>query len=297
MTPKPIAPRVHQLNLGFVNAYTIETEDGWVLVDSGIKPNYAALKGLETHFGKPPVAILLTHGHPDHAGTASQLAKDWDVKIYSSKMEAPFLTGKSIYPPYDPTVGGALALMSRLMPNSMFNFTGQLEHYPEDGRLPFLHGWQVLDTPGHSSGHVSLWRDEDRVLIAGDALCTANMDSFVGMTMQKKEFARGGSPFTPDWDASRVSVGKLADLEPSIVAAGHGQPILGADVPSQMRDFERGFERPAQGRYVAEAARYDENGVTFLPPAPRDDFMANAAKIGGAAAVLALGARRLKKRR
>ena len=298
MTPKQIAPRVHQINLGFVNAYAIETgESDWVLVDSGLKINLAALQRLETHFGKPPIAILLTHGHVDHAGTAGELATHWSLKIYASKLEKPFLTGKSIYPPYDPTVGGALAQMSRVLPNVMFNLTGQLEHYPESGILPFLHGWQVLETPGHTPGHVSLWHEDDRILIAGDALCTADMDSALGMAMQKKQFARGGSPFTPDWNASKISVGKLADLEPSVVAAGHGQPISGADVPQQLRDFERSFQPPQHGRYVNEAARFDENGVTYLPPAPRDDFGKNLAKIGASAALLALGAKLLTRRK
>jgi len=293
-----IAPRVHQLNLGFVNAYAIETlEESWVLVDSGLKINLAALQSLESHFGKPPIALLLTHGHIDHAGSAKELAEAWNLKIYASKMEKPFLTGQSIYPPYDPTVGGPLAQMSRIFPNAMFNFTGRLELYPDDGTLPFLSGWQVIDTPGHTPGHVSLWHEDDRVLLAGDALCTADFDSYLGMATQKKQFARGGSPFTPDWEASKTSVGKLADLEPSIVAAGHGQPISGADVADQMREFERHFEAPQHGRYVAEAARFDENGVTYLPPAPRDDFGKNAAKIGGAAALLMLGAKFLARRR
>ena len=297
MTPKQIAPHVHQLNLGFVNAYAIETENGWILVDSGLKLNFAALQSLQTHFLRPPGAIVLTHGHPDHAGSARELAELWNVKIYASKRETPFLTGKSIYPPYDPTVGGALALMARAMPNAMFNFTGLLETYPDAGILEFLPDWQIIETPGHSFGHVSLWREADRVLIAGDALCTADMDSVVGMATQKKQFARGGSPFTPDWIQSRISVAKLAALEPLVVAAGHGQPIAGADVPNQMREFNRNFQAPEHGRYVSQAARLDENGMIHLPPAPRDDFGKQAAKLGGVAAILALGARLLARRK
>lgn len=292
-----IAPRVHQLNLGFVNAYAIESGESWVLVDSGTKLNLAALQNLEAHFGKAPVALLLTHGHFDHAGSALDLAEQWNIKIYASHLEKPFLVGQSIYPPADPTIGGPLALVTRVIPQPIFNFTGRLELYPENGELPFLAGWQILDTPGHTPGHVSLWREADRVLIAGDALATADFDSYLGMATQKKQFARGGSPFTPDWEASKKSVGKLADLEPSIVAAGHGQPISGADVPTQMREFERIFTAPDHGRYVSEAARFDENGVIYLPPAPRDDFGKNTAKLGGAAAVLALGAKFLARRK
>jgi glyoxylase-like metal-dependent hydrolase (beta-lactamase superfamily II) len=296
MKPVKIAPHVHYISLGFVNAYAVTNlEDDWVLIDSGLKINFAALKTLEDHFGKPPLGIVLTHGHLDHVGSASQLATLWGIKIYAHKLERPFLVGKSTYPPQDPTVGGALAQLTRVMPMTMFNLTGQLENFPEGDRVPFLPDWQIIETPGHSPGHVSFWHETDRVLIAGDALCTADMDSVVGMTTQKKEFARGGSPFTFDWEKSRHSVGILADLEPVVVGAGHGQPISGADTPQQLRDFFHNFTPPAHGRYVQKPAEADENGITYLPPKPEDDFGRNAAAVVGAATVLTVGAKLLSR--
>src|SRR5687768_12067417 len=114
MTPKQIAPHLFQINLGFVNAYIITTlENDWVLVDTGLKQTVALLKSVEKFFGKPPLAIILTHGHLDHAGGARELATHWNCKIYLHPLERPFLSGKAVYPPKDPTVGGALAQMSR----------------------------------------------------------------------------------------------------------------------------------------------------------------------------------------
>lgn len=298
MKPTQIAPRVHQISLGFVNAYAIQNpESGWVLIDTGLPLNVSAMKELETEFGGPPAAIVLTHGHFDHVGGAGELAAKWDVKVYASHLEKPFLVGKSMYPPSDPTVGGPLALMTRVIPQTMFNLTGQLEEIPSGGQLPFLPGWRVLETPGHTPGHVSLWREEDRVLIAGDALATADFDSYVGMATKKKQFARGGSPFTPDWIASKISVGKLADLEPSIVGAGHGNPMSGADVSAQLREFERGFHAPEQGRYVEIPAHFDERGVVDLPPAPKDHFTRNAAVLTGATVALMFGAKLVSRRK
>ncbi len=298
MKPIQIAPHVHQIPLGFVNAYAIQNpESGWVLIDTGLAFNLDAMKNLESEFGGPPAAIVLTHGHFDHAGNARELAEKWGVRIYASHLEKPFLVGKSMYPPSDPTIGGPLALVTRVIPQIMFNFTGVLEEIPASGSLDFLHGWRAVETPGHTPGHVSLWRESDRVLIAGDALATADFDSYLGMATQKKQFARGGSPFTPDWIASKISLGKLADLEPSVVGAGHGQPISGADVPAQLREFERSFHAPERGRYVQTPAHFDENGVTDLPPAPEDHFTKNAAKLGGAAVALMLGAKFLKRRK
>lgn len=298
MKPQSIAPHLHQISLGFVNAYAITTPEGnWVLVDSGLKLSFSKLQNLDEHFGKAPLAIVLTHGHLDHAGSARELAQKWNVRIYAHHFEKPFLTGQSIYPPPDPTVGGALAQMSRLMPWEMINLTGQLETFPADGLLPFLPGWKLLETPGHSPGHTALWHEDDRVLVAGDTLCTADFDSLLGATTHKpQQLARPGSPFTCDWNAAKTSVGKLADLEPVVIAAGHGEPMSGAQTPERLRDFFRAFHAPEQGRYVAAPATWGENGITSLPPAPRDDFKRNLGVFVGAAGALALGAK-LKARR
>ena len=66
--------------------------------------------------GSRPEAIYLTHGHFDHAGSALALAERWEVPIFAHRMELPYLTGRSDYPPPDPTIGGAMAFLSRFMP-------------------------------------------------------------------------------------------------------------------------------------------------------------------------------------
>ncbi len=298
MKPTQLAPHLHQVLFGFVNAYAVTTpEDDWVLVDTGLKTNFASLQNLDTHFGRPPLAIVLTHGHFDHAGNAGELASRWGVKIYVHHLERPFLTGQSMYPPSDPTVGGPLAQMTRVIPNALFNLTGQLETLPEDGILPPLPAWKLIETPGHTPGHISLWNEDERILIAGDALATADFDSYLGMATKKQKLSLGGSPFTPDWEAARASVHKLADLEAVVVAAGHGKLMSGADLPQQMRDFAHTFTPPQQGRYVENPARFSEKGVTFLPPKPQDNFGRNAAKIAGAAAVVMLGAKLISRRK
>ena len=282
-----IAPHVRRINVfNFVNAYLIETADGTVLVDSGVRQALPLLKHALKSLEKPLVAVVLTHGHLDHAGCAGEIAREWKIPVYAHVLEAPFLTGKDWYPPADPTVGGAMAVVSRALPAKNFDISDVLELFPENGRLEILPGWQILETPGHSPGHVSLWHEDDRVLLAGDALATADFDSFSGLaTLHPQKFGRGGSPFTIDWDATRESVGKLADSEPVVVAAGHGIPLEGGDVPQKLREFFHDFAPPVHGRYVGHGAQSDENGITFLPPAPRDDF---ALKIGAGAMGLAV---------
>ena len=280
MSLEPIAPHVWRSNIfNFVNAYFVQNSDGdFVLVDTGVRPALTQLKAAAAELGRPPVAILLTHGHFDHAGCAGELGRAWNVPVYAGRLEKPFLSGEEAYPPADPTVGGALAQVSRTLPPFKLDISDVLEIYPEDGKLDVLKGWQVIETPGHSPGQVALWHEDDRVLLAGDALCTADMDSLVGMTTLKPtQFARGGTPFVPDWEEARHSLGKLADLEPATVAAGHGVPMTGGDVPQQLRDFYHNFTPPKHGRYVGTPAQTDETGVTFLPPAPPDPLPRNVA--------------------
>ncbi len=288
--PTEIAPHVHQLQIGFVNVYAIGTPDGnWVLVDTGIKPGLALVKGLEKQFGGPPLAIVLTHGHFDHAANAVALADEWGVKIHVHRRELPYLTGAEAYPPFDPTVGGALAFLTRFFPSPEYDFGDRLETIPESGELSFLRGWKVIETPGHTPGHVSLWDDETKTLIAGDALCTADFDTWSGATVQKpQQLARSASPATPDWEAALDSTHKLAALNPMVIAAGHGQPMSGGDVAGELRDFARDVERPAHGRYVEESATYAPNGSLIALPSRVKDPL-GLSLVAGAGALLTLG--------
>ncbi len=288
---KEIAPHVHQLQIGFVNVYAITTpDDDWVLVDTAIKPGLTLVQGLEKQFGKPPLAIVLTHGHFDHAGNAKSLADHWNVKIHAHKREMPYLTGDEEYPPFDPTVGGALAFLTRFFPSPEYDFGDRLETLPENGELSFLPGWKIIETPGHTPGHISLWDDEAKTIIAGDSLCTADFDKWPGATIQvPQQLARPASPATPDWEAARASVEKLAELEPQHIAAGHGQPMSGGDVAGELRDLARDFAPPAHGRYVGEPATYAPDGSLIALPSRVSDPLGISLKVGaGALLTLAL---------
>lgn len=268
------APGVVRLPILFVNAYFIEIpHDGWVLVDSGLPKaaNVVRAKAEERFgIGAKPKAIILTHGHFDHAGSARELAEGWNVPIYAHKLEIPYLSKQSDYPPHDPTIGGAIAQMSRLFPHKALDLGPHLHALP-DGKeveLDELPGWKIMHTPGHSPGHVSLFRADDRTLVAGDAFATEDMDSWIGITTMDRKIARAGAPFNCDWGATRQSARHLAALKPHAIGAGHGRPLNHEyeALARQLAEFALHFPMPGHGRYAHEAAHTDENGVLDVPP-------------------------------
>ena len=142
--------------------------------------------------------------------------------------------------------------------------------------------WRWIYTPGHTPGHVCLFRPEDRVLLAGDALATVDADSFSGMLRRRKKITRPATPVTPDWDAAERSVREMASLRPRVLAPGHGEPMEGLTVAEDLTAFAEDFAAPEHGRYVGEPARFDERGVAWLPPAPPDSLPKVAAVLGTA---------------
>lgn len=293
-----IAEGVYHTKIVFVGAYFVDTPDAWVLVDTGLPFSEGKIiAAAESRYGKrKPSAIVLTHGHFDHAGAALKLSKIWDVPIYAHQLEMPYLTGKSDYPPQDSTMGGAIAQMARLFPHGGYDFGNGIFELPENGNLSELPGWKIYHTPGHTAGHVSLWRESDKTLLAGDALATMNLDSWISQITEKREFCNPPAPFTTDWQAAQRSVELLASLEPNTVGAGHGKPISGADTARRLKEFAENFQPPQQGRYVKTPAIADESGVIALPP-PLPDYtkIAVAATAGIVAGIfIATTARRRK---
>lgn len=287
-----IAPDVAWLPVSFVNVYFVGQPGGrWTLIDAGLPGRASQIsRAAAARFGagSRPEAIVLTHGHFDHAGSAWELAQKWDVSIYAHPLEQPYLTGESPYPPPDPTIGGAIAFLSRFMPTRPFDFSGRLRAL-EPGQVPGMADWEWIATPGHAPGHVSLFRSSDRVLLAGDAFATMDMDSWIGLISAKQVLAPGGAPFNTDWAATRASVQQLADLRPEVAACGHGIPIRGDELPSRLARFAARFKAPRHGRYVREPAITDRDGIVSLPPAPLDPVPI-ATAVGMFTVGLALGA-------
>jgi LPXTG-motif cell wall-anchored protein len=210
--------------------------------------------------------------------------------VYAHHLELPYLTGKSSYPPADSSVGGgAMASLSFMYPKKPINVTEHLEELPKDGSIPGLPEWKWIHTPGHTPGHISLFREADGVLVAGDAFVTTKQESVFSVMTQKKELCGPPKYFTPDWAAAARSVKDLAALEPNVVSTGHGQSMYGDEARKGLHKLSKEFWQkgmPAKGRYVKEPALFNEDGVTYIPPA-RTNYTLLA--IIGATALVGIG--------
>lgn len=114
-------------------------------------------------------------------------------------------------------------------------------------------GWRWVHTPGHTEGHVSLWREDDRTLIAGDAFITTAQESAYAVAVQEPELHGPPRYFTPDWAAAKASVEALSALEPELVVTGHGKALAGEEMRAALRRLARDFDEvavPDQGRYA-----------------------------------------------
>lgn len=293
-----IARDVAVVPMLIANAYLVGNAQSWVLVDSGTPGGAEKIKeAAEARFGlgAKPRAIVLTHGHFDHAGSSGLLAEIWNVRIYAHRLEWPYLDGRSSYPPLDPTTPGFFSMMSRFFPSHTVNIGGRLEEIGSSLPALGMHDWEVINTPGHTPGHVAFFRRHDGVLLAGDALTTMDLDNLVSTMIKRHEVCRPPLPATTDWQKARRSVNALAALRPRIIAAGHGTPVH--DAADELAELARHFPVPAHGRYVKEPARADESGLTYLPPAPIDTVPKIAAGIMAAVAIAGVGALLARKTR
>ncbi|TNC27629.1 MBL fold metallo-hydrolase [Amycolatopsis alkalitolerans] len=244
MTVREIAPDVFCLGPSGhtrTDVYFVRSGSSWVLVDTGWAKDAPRIEqAAQTLFGSLPAAILLTHVHPDHSGSAARLARVWDCPVYLHPAELPIARGEfaamvRTAGPLDRWV--VLPIMRALGKRRREailakSSLGAHAFDPRDG-VPGLPDWECVPTPGHTPGHVSYFRPRDRVLLSGDALVTVRIGAIHGALLPRPGLS--GPPWYTTWNrvAARESAEKLARLGPRVLAPGHGQPMTG-DALAQM---------------------------------------------------------------
>ncbi len=135
--------------------------------------------------------------------------------------------------------------------------------------MPALAGWRWLHTPGHSVGHVSFWREADRLLVAGDAVITTDQESaYAAVVTHEAEIHGPPRYFTVDWDAARESARAIAALAPMKIVSGHGPALGGPALATSLKNLADVFDRvarPERGIYLAHPARAADGSAYRAP--------------------------------
>lgn len=103
-----------------------------------------------------------------------------------------------------------------------------------------------MPTPGHTLGHVSFFRAADRVLISGDALVTAKIDTLASLLLGRNGLS--GPPWYTTWNstAAHESIQTLAALKPQVLAGGHGIPMSAPGTADAINDFAQRNAAPTR---------------------------------------------------
>jgi glyoxylase-like metal-dependent hydrolase (beta-lactamase superfamily II) len=253
--PSEIAPGVFCLGpwgRTQTNAYLVRAGSSWVLVDAGWEQDAERIRSavrIVLGPGTVPSCILLTHVHPDHSGSARELAAAWDCPVLVHPAEIPIATGDfeamSRYAgPMDRWVILPVMRVIGRRRRERILTAGSLEvavrPLGPDGSIPGIEGWRWMHTPGHTPGHVAFVRSEDRVVITGDALLTLRVNAVAGFLLGSQGLS--APPWYTTWDreAARSSIRAIAGLEPAVLAAGHGHPLTDPGTAAAVSEFATG---------------------------------------------------------
>jgi glyoxylase-like metal-dependent hydrolase (beta-lactamase superfamily II) len=173
--PEQITPSLYQIRLGAVNAFIIK-DDGLTLIDTGYKGSMSTIFSALARGGEDPSTIkqvILTHAHPDHAGSAAAIKQALNIPVLAHELEAPLLEeGVSGRSPIHRSPGVLHWLIYNLFikgGDSTIEPVGIDKRLRHLDVLPIAGGLEVLHSPGHSTGHIALLLKNEGVLIAGDS--------------------------------------------------------------------------------------------------------------------------------
>jgi glyoxylase-like metal-dependent hydrolase (beta-lactamase superfamily II) len=209
-----IADDLNVLSCRPAHAFNSYLAEG-VLFDAGTR--WAERRILREVNGHPVDAHVISHAHCDHQGSSASVVAALGIPVWAPAVEAEAVESGDIGPM------GPDNLITRIQ---LRTWAGP--GVPVDRRLregDEVAGFTVLETPGHSPGHLSFWRERDRALLAFDVIFGRHP-----ITGRPGLF-EPPDRFTIDPARNRDQIRRLASLEPELVCFGHGPPLRGAAGP------------------------------------------------------------------
>ena len=191
---KIIPCRVAISTKGVVKSFLLDAADRVILVDTGASDADAdiimdGVKDMGREHADLKLCVL-THRHGDHTGGLKKLKKTLKFQVMAHELDMPAIQKSSGY---------------------------DVEHVVKGGeRLPDCGGINILHTPGHTAGHISLHLPQKKTLIAGDAIVSAGEHLVVSPTY-----------LSSDPDAASESVKRLIamNLDLERILVGHGDDV------------------------------------------------------------------------
>jgi len=215
MAIEPIVEGVYEIGTRTVNSYIIDGDEGVTLVDTLVSGREGLIEESLKDLGRSLTdinAILLTHSHMDHTGSAAAVKSASDATLYASEADTPAIEGAE-RSPMPPTAWYFTPLfwLSAFFPNPP---PAEVDRFVSEDIDELLPGdLRAIDTPGHTPGHTSYLLDRSGgVLFVGDAAIAA----------KDGRVKRGWNRSTPEVDGS---LRHLADFAFETAAFSHSKPI------------------------------------------------------------------------
>ena len=215
-----IVANVHLIPNIIANPYLIIDPDGLTLIDAGLPGNDKKILGYIVGLGRSPSdlkRIIITHSDNDHVGSLSAIKQASGARIYASAIESDAISkghsSRQIKPKnfFRKLLMGVAGRFMKVAPISAD------ETLSEGQVLPVLGGLRVVETPGHTPGHISLFSPSTGILFAGDSIVS-----------RKGGLVRSVPANTWNEAKANDSARKQATLGARIVCSGHGSVVLDA---------------------------------------------------------------------